>query len=95
MKLTHESLGVEVDFVDELLNKHVDAWMTAMRDFDPRWRSLSFQDTATEYVRAACEAHMLNGLDPENLGDMKPAHVHWIAGEIDERMTEALKIPPE
>jgi hypothetical protein len=95
MKLTHESLGISVDFVDELLNKHVDAWMTAMRDFNPQWRSFPFTDMATQYVKAACEAHMLNGLDPEGLGDMKAAEVHWIAGEVDRFMAEALVVPPE
>jgi len=95
MKLKHESLGVEVEFVDELLNKHVDAWLAAMRDFDPKWRSLPFSDIATQYVRAACKADMLNGFDPDSLGDMKAAQVHWLAGEVDQRMAEALVIPPE
>jgi len=95
MKLKHESLGIEVEFVDELLNKHVDAWMAAMRNFNSRWRSFSFTDVATLYVRAACEANMLNGFDPEGLGDMKVAEVHFIATEIDKRLAEAMVIPPE
>jgi len=95
MKLKHESLGVEVEFVDELLNKHVDAWLTAMRDFNSKWRSFPFSDVATLYVRAACKANMLNGFDPKDLEDMKAAEVHWIASEIDVKMAEALVIPPE
>ena len=95
MKLTHESLDISVDFVDELLNKHVDAWMTAMRDFNPKWRSFPFSDVATQYIRAACKANMLNGFNPEGLDNMKPAQVHWLAGEVDQRMAEALVIPPE
>ena len=95
MKLKHESLGVSVEFVDELLNRHVDAWMTAMRAHNPEWRSLPFTDVATEYVRAACKAEMLDGLDPEGLGDMKTAEVHFIATAIDLRLAEAMVVPPE
>ena len=95
MKLEHKGLGVEVEFVDDLLNKHVDAWLAAMRAHNVRWRTVPFSDTATQYVVAACEAGMLNGLDPDSLGDMKAAQVHWIAGEIDARIAEAIVIPPE
>jgi hypothetical protein len=95
MRLEHKSLGVSVEFVDEILNRHVDAWMAAMRDFDPKWRSLPFSDCATAYVRAASMSEMLNGFESDAIEDMKPAVVHWLASEIDGKIAEALVIPPE
>lgn len=93
MRLEHKGLGASIDFVDDLLNRHVDAWMTAMREWDPKWRSLPFSDCATAYVRAGIKADMLNGLeDPDNL---QASVVHWIASEIDSRIAEAITIPPE
>lgn len=95
MRLEHKGLDVSVEFVDNLLTRHVDAWMEAMRKWDPNWRSRPFSETTTQYVLAGLSCHMCNGFKPEELGDMKPAITHWIASEIDRRIAEAIVIPPE
>jgi len=96
MKLEHKSLGVSAELQDELLQKHVEAYFVALRDLGgEKYFDQSTPQRLGNYVRAACQAGILNTVHAEDVGGMKPAAVAWLAQKLDSHIAQALKIPPE
>ena len=59
MNLQNESLGVSAEMVDDLLQRHVEAYFLALRDLGGEV-TLSIPENMGNSVRAACRAEILN-----------------------------------
>ena len=95
MKLENEKLGLSVEVVDPILQRHVEAFFKAKRELDgDNAIRLSSVEHHGSILRAAWKAGIL--LPPElGVADMKPAVVRWVARKLDELIGETLEIPPE
>ena len=96
MRLEHKSLGVSAELQDELLQKHVEAYFEALRELGvEKYFDQSTPHRLGNYVRAACQAGILNTVHAEDVDSMKPAAVAWLAQKLDKHIAEALEVPPE
>ncbi len=94
MNLLNESLGVSAEMVDDLLQRHVEAYFLALRDLGGEV-SLSVPENMGNSVRAACRAEILNTISEGDVDEMKPAAINWIAVKLDDHIAGALIISPE
>ena len=93
MRLQHKSLGVEVELLEDLKQRHVEAYFIALREIetpDP-----STPQRLGNFVRAGCVSGILNSIHAEDVADLTPAAVAWLAQKLDAHIAKALTIPPE
>lgn len=96
MRLEHKGLGVSVELLDELLQRHVEAYFIALRDLTGENAiELSSPERMGHFVRAACRSGILNHIAEDDVADLPPSQVNWLAGKIDDHLAKALDIPPE
>jgi hypothetical protein len=96
MNLQNKSLGVSVEITDVLLQRHVEAYFLALRDINGgNELEYSVPERMGGYVRAGCRSGILNTISEEDVDDMSPAAVNWLAAEIDTHIGKASEIPPE
>ena len=89
-------MGVSAELQDELLQKHVEAYFEALRELGgEKYFDQSTPHRLGNYVRAACQAGILNTVHAEDVDNMKPAAVAWLAQKLDKHIAEALEVPPE
>jgi len=95
MKIENEKLGLSVQIVEPILQRHVEAFFKAKRELDgDNAIRLSSVEHHGSIVRAAYRATIL--LPPEqSVAEMKPAVVRWLGRKLDELIGETLEIPPE
>lgn len=93
-KIKHEALGLEFELPDhELKQRDIEAFYAAM----PVGARGSLAPIRNGHVvRAAISCGWLEGqLTDDELADMHPAGVTWLAGEIDTLVFAAYEIPGE
>lgn len=95
MRLENVPLDVAADFVEPLLQRHVEQFFKEQRALngsnDVRLSSPEYQGNM---LRAAWTAGVL--LEPkQDVGAMRAAQVRWLAQKVDTLLGEALSIPPE
>ncbi len=96
MNLKNEGLGVSVELVDELLQRHVEAYFVALRDIaGDNQIDFSVPERMGNYVRAGCRSGILNTISEEDVDDMSPKSINWLASKIDNHIAEASEVPPE
>ena len=96
MRLEHKGLGVSVELLDELLQRHVEAYFIALREIGGEdYLNSSTFERSGNWVRAACRSEILNSVEENDVGDMRPAVVLWMAAKLDEHISSATEIPPE
>lgn len=93
-KIEHETLGLEFELPDrELKQRDVEAFYAAM---PATARGALAPVRNGHIIRAAIDCGWLKGqLTAEEVGDMHPAGVTWLAGEIDTLVFTAYEIPGE
>lgn len=96
MRLEHKGLGISAELIDELLQRHVEAYFIALRDVSgDNSLDLSTPERCGNWVRAGCRSGILNSINEEDVGNMKPAAVLWLAGKLDDHVASVMEIPPE
>jgi hypothetical protein len=96
MRLEHKGLGVSVELLDELLQRHVEAYFVALRELGGEdYLNSSTPERSGYWVRAGCRSGILNSLSEEDVSGMKPAAVMWLSAKLDEHIASAMEIPPE
>ncbi len=92
MKIEHKGLGVSYELPD-LTQRQVEDLFASLREKGTDDDEISAPEYAGNVVRTAVELEWLNGIGP--VGEMKPAVVTWLAGEINNLVAEAITVPPE
>jgi len=95
MKLESEKLGLSVEVVEPILQRHVESFFKVKRELDgDNAIRLSSVEHHGSILRAAWRGGIL--LPPEqDVAGMKPANVRWLGRKLDEMIGETLEIPPE
>lgn len=92
-KIEHEGLGLEYEIADhELKQRDVETFFAELRKAGGS-AALMAPERNGNVVRAAIGCGFLVGV--EDVGDLHPAAVTWLASEIDELVADAFTIPGE
>jgi len=96
MRLEHKSLGVSAELLDDVRQRHIEAYFTALRELGgEQYLDQSTPKRLGNFVRAGCDSGILNSIHKEDVDDMKPSAVAWVAQKLDAHIASFLEIPPE
>ena len=96
MRLEHKGLGVSAELLDDVRQRHVETYFSVLRELGGE----NYLDESTvqrlgNFVRAGCRSGILNTFQEDDVNEMKPSAVAWIAQQIDSHIAGFLEIPPE
>jgi len=94
MKVEHEGLKLEYELKDDLRQRDIEAFFKARREMRGD-ESLSGPEHNGVVIRAAIKSGWLADVKDDDVGDMHPAAVTWLAGEIQTAVAAAFEVPGE
>ena len=95
MKIENQKLEISAELLDDLRQRHVEAFFRAARDLQGGELNVSSPEYTGITVRAAARAGLLSGVNEGDVDDMRPAAVRVLAAGINDHISEALAVPGE
>lgn len=95
MKFENQDLGVSVEIMDDVRQRHIEAYFAALRDISgSNSLDLSVPERMGNFVRAGKQAGIITS-GVEDVDEMVPSQVNWLAQQLDGYLAKFLTISPE
>ena len=88
----NKDFDLQVEVLDVLLHKHVEAFYENVRKQEPQWRSLGLPEIVGYYVRAAVRAGIFLNVKLEDIDKLSYGKIQWLGELADDIVAEAMVV---